>query len=85
MELNKPNTPEIPSPISEYIRKNFREDFINDVKLVKDDHGVGFYFVDITHETKTYHLKFSETGTLVQNEIESVVVPDDESELGTVD
>jgi hypothetical protein len=85
MENKSHKTHPIPAGISEYINQNFREDYLTDIQLVKDDKGIGFYYVDITHEDNIYHLKFNESGELIQKEIESVKYPDDEIEIGNVD
>ena len=83
---NKPqNTPAIPIRISEYIKQNFREDYLTDIKLVKDIKGICFYYVDVTHEDNIYHLKFNESGELIEKAIEAVIYPDDEIEIGNVD
>ncbi|MBL0340714.1 MAG: hypothetical protein IPP71_07230 [Bacteroidetes bacterium] len=85
MQNNSEKSRAIPVPISEYIKQNFREDYLTEIKLVKDSKGIGFYYVDVTHEDNIYHLKFNESGDLMQNEIESVSYPEDEIEIGNVD
>ena len=85
MQNNSQNSPAIPIRISEYIKQNFREDYLTEIKHVKDSKGIGFYYVDVTHEDNIYHLKFNESGELIQKEIESVIYPDDEIEIGNVD
>lgn len=75
----------IPAGISEYIKQNFREDYLTDIKSVKDARGIEFFYVDVTHEDNIFHLKFNGHGELIQKEVESVRYPDDEVELGTAD
>jgi hypothetical protein len=75
----------IPGGISEYIRNNFREDYLTDIESIKNSDGIEFFYVDVTHEDNVYHLKFNSRGELIQKEIESVRFPDDEVELGSVD
>ncbi len=81
----KNNHNSIPNGISEYIRENFSEDFLTEIKSVKDNKGVEFFYVDVTHEENIFHLKFNSRGELIQKEIESVRFPDDEIEIGNVD
>ena len=85
MENNFQNSHQIPAGISEYIKQNFREDYLTDIKPVRDQKGVTFYYVDVTHEDNIYHLKFSGSGELIQKDVEAVRYPDDEVELGSVD
>ncbi len=79
------NAHPIPAGISEYIKQNFREDYLTDVKSVKDGRGIEYYYIDVTHEDNVYHLKFNASGELIQKEIESVRYPDDEIEIGNAD
>jgi len=75
----------IPPGISEYIRQNFKEDFLTEITSVKDERGTEFFYVDVTHEENVFHLKFNAKGELILKEIESIRFPDDEVELGDGD
>ncbi len=83
MESKSQKTPEIHAGISEYIRKNFREDFLTKIKERKDKSGELFYFVDVSHEDQLYHLKYNSRGELVAQELEPFPhLPDNELGAG---
>ena len=85
MTSKSQSTHPIPAGISEYIKQNFREDYLTDIKSVKDAKGAEFFYVDVTHEENIYHLKFNDNGELILKDVESVRYPDDEVELGNAD
>ncbi|PBQ30553.1 hypothetical protein CNR22_01795 [Sphingobacteriaceae bacterium] len=74
-------TPEIiPSPISDYIKNNFREDFLTEIHTLKDKNGKTFYRVDISHDNTLHHLKFDTQGTLILQEAEPLMELFDEED-----
>jgi hypothetical protein len=85
MTSKSQSTHPIPAGISEYIKQNFREDYLTEITSAKDAKGIEFFYVDVTHEDNIFHLKFNGNGELIQKEVEPVRYPDDEVELGTAD
>jgi hypothetical protein len=83
MKPNEKNP--IPAGISEYIRDHFRDDYLTEVRTVKNKAGDLFYFVDVTHDQNLFHLKFDAHGRLVLQETEPILQLDDEEEIGNVD
>jgi hypothetical protein len=81
---NNPQNP-IPAGISEYIKSQFRDDYLTEIRTVKNKAGEIFYFVDVTHDKNLFHLKFDEHGKLVLQETEPILELDDEEEIGNVD
>ena len=79
------NSDAIPAGISDYIKKNFHEDYLTDISNVKNDKGIEFFYVDVTNQENVYHLKFNAQGQLIEKDIESVRYPDDEIEMGNFD
>jgi len=63
----------IPAPISDYIKNNFREDFLTDIYTLKDKNGKTFYRVDVSHNNTLHHLKFDAMGTLILQEAEPLM------------
>ena len=82
MEHSSRNPHELPAGISEYIRKNFRDDYLTQIREVHEKNGEVYYFVDISHDDNLYHLKFNSRGVLVQQELEYLPEFPEEGEIG---
>ena len=85
MAMENSSKKPIPAGISEYIREHFRNDFLTDIRAVKNKSGELFYYVDVTHDKNLFHLKFDAYGNLLLRETEPIMELDDEDEIGTVD
>ena len=79
------NQHEMPAGISEYIRKNFRDDYLTQIREVREQNGEVYFFVDVSHDDNLYHLKFNSKGILVQQELEYLPEFPDEDEIGKED
>ena len=63
----------VPSPISDYMRSNFKEGLTPDIYVLKGRNGTIFYRVDILAESIVHHLKFNSTGTLILDDAEPLI------------
>lgn len=66
----------IPFGITDYINKNFREDFLFDVKSVKEINGHPVYFIEVSKDDYIHMLTFDENGTLMKEESAQAFPPD---------
>lgn len=66
----------IPIGISDYINDHFKEDFLFEVKDVRDIQGQSVYSVEVCKDDYIHKLKFREDGTLVTQESEQAFPPD---------
>ncbi|UKJ06711.1 hypothetical protein [Solitalea lacus] len=71
----------IPYKISEYIKEHFREDFLSEIKKVKNASGKTLYLAEITQNNLTYHLMFNEKGVIVNEEADPNFPQDDHEGL----
>lgn len=76
--INK-KQPKVPPEISEYIKNNFREGFLTEIRKVKDKKGKITYTVDIGEHENLHHIHFNEKGKLLSRETEPLY-PEDERE-----
>jgi len=81
----KKDLPAIPYRISEYIQEHFKEDFLFEVKEVKNIKGQLFYPVEVTKDDYLHRLLFNEAGLLVNEEVEQAFPPDIHEEQYTGD
>jgi hypothetical protein len=66
----------IPHGISDYIQEHFKEDFLFDVKEVKEIDGHSVYTVEVSKDDYIHTLRFNEEGTLLKEEAEQAFPPD---------
>jgi hypothetical protein len=66
----------IPAGISNYVKEHFREDFLFDVKEVKEIQGHSYYVIEVSKDDYIHTLKFNEHGTLLQEDAEQAFPPD---------
>ena len=66
----------IPFKISEYITDHFKEDFLFEVKDIKEIHGHTIYSIEVSKDDYIHKLRFNEDGTLVKEESEQAFPPD---------
>ena len=72
----KTTNQKLPYRISEYIKDHFREDFLFEVKEVKQLKGRWFYTIEVTKDTYIHTLKFDEEGELIKDEADQAFPPD---------
>ena len=71
----------IPAGISDYIRNNFRKEFLSDIRPVQNKNGQLTFHVDISQDNTLYHLQFNDEGTLLIRYTEPLIeLYDDEIE-----
>jgi len=66
----------IPFGITDYINKNFQEDFLFEVKNIKEINGHPVYLIEVTKDDYIHTLRFDENGTLVKEEVDQAFPPD---------
>jgi hypothetical protein len=67
---------EIPLGISSYIGDHFKEDFLFEVKGVKQIKGHSIYTVEVSKDDYIHTLRFNEDGTLIEEKAEQAFPPD---------
>ena len=65
-----------PHRISEYITEHFREDFLFEVKDIREDRGDVYYTVEVAKDDYIHTLKFNKNGELLMSEMEQAFPPD---------
>lgn len=75
----------IPIGINQYIHQHFKDDFLTDIRPVKNSKGENSWLVDVTHDSAIYHLVFDSKGVLVENVIENIEFPGEDVEIGEAD
>ena len=60
----------LPHQLSVYIRENFPEGFLSEIKPIEDENGHLFYKIDVNDNETVYHLEFNEKGNLIKHESE---------------
>jgi len=58
----------IPYAISDYITNRFREDFLFDVKEVKQEKGHLCYTIEVSKDNYIHTLQFNEAGKLLKDD-----------------
>jgi len=66
----------LPAKITEYIRNNFREGYLMEIKPVTTKTHRTFFKIDITENEILHHLQFSEKGILTKHESEPLFKED---------
>lgn len=72
----KPKTQKLPQKISEYITGHFKEDFLFEVKDVRQEHNRMVYIIEVSKDGYINTLKFNQEGNLVWEE-SSKAFPED--------
>ena len=72
------NGPVVPHAISEFIRNNFRGQFLTDIHPFKDRNGDQKFDVTISHDDTLHHLHFNKTGSLLSRSSEPLIEMDEE-------
>jgi hypothetical protein len=75
---------QLPIRASEYITRHFRDDFLLEVKQIKESHGRYRYTVEVTKDDYIHTLVFDQDGTLVKKE-EDDAFPADMHEARGID
>jgi hypothetical protein len=66
----------IPFGITEYIRDHFKDDFLFELKDVREVSGRPVYTVEVSKDDYIHSLKFNEDGTLLKEEAKEAFPPD---------
>lgn len=72
----KTNNQKLPYQITEYIKEHFREDFLFEVKEVRQIKGHWYYTIEVTKDNYSHTLRFSENGELIKDEADQTFPPD---------
>ena len=75
----------IPSGINQYVRENFKDDFLTDIRPFNNSKGEKSWCVDVTHDSAIHHLVFNSQGELVEKVIENFEYPGEDVEIGDAD
>ena len=70
-----PNTRRIPVKISDYINDHFKEDFLFEVKNIKEGAHAN-YQIEVSKDNYIYTLQFDESGDLLSEEMSQAFQPD---------
>ena len=70
------NEHRIPFGITEYITDHFKEDFLFEVKKVKEVQGRSIYTVEVSKDDYIHKLTFNEDAILLHEESEEAFPPD---------
>lgn len=73
-------TEQVPYPISEYIKRRFRDDFLFELKA----HRRGRYVVEVAKDEYVYTLTFSEHGSLLREEDEPAFPEEDREGVAAI-
>lgn len=76
------NNERLPIHISDYISERFREDFLFQVKEVRQVKGHTYYTVEVAKDDYIHTLIFNEDGHLVQDQADEAFPPDTHDEAG---
>jgi len=60
------NQGKIPMKAVEYIKSTFRKEFVFDLKGVRKYKGQQYYLVDVSKDDYIHHLRFNQSGHLVE-------------------
>ncbi len=75
----------IPYKISEYIKEHFRDEFLFEVKEVKQVKGHWYYAVEVTKDDVIHKMKFNEKGALIDEAADDAFPTDWHEERGIDD
>jgi hypothetical protein len=70
------NEQQLPYGISEYIKEHFREDFLFDVKEVRQVKGHSYYTVEISKDNFIHTITFNERGEVMTEQTDQAFPPD---------
>lgn len=71
-----------PLRISEYVKDHFREEFLFEVKDVRQIKGQWYYTIEVTKDNYIHTLRFNEKGELVNEKADQAFPPDIHEEPG---
>ena len=83
--MEQPTQPTMPSGINAYIRAHFKDDYLTDIRPYTSNQGHTYWFVDVTHDSTVYHLRFNSEGRLVEQDVDPISYPGDDVEIGEAD
>jgi hypothetical protein len=72
----------IPYQISAYIKEHFREDFLFEVKDIRQVKGHLYYTIELSKDDVIHTLKFNEEGELMEDNTDPAFRPDDHDAPG---
>jgi len=85
MEPHSENQTVVPLGINEYIRTNFKDDFLTEIRPFTDKSGHVAWFVDVTHDSTVFHLRFNNDGLLMEQREDPIGYPGEDVEIGEAD
>lgn len=85
METKSQQQPSVPSGINEYIRTHFKDDYLTNIRPFTDKSGQTAWFVDVTHDSTVYHLRFDKDGHLIEQVADAIGYPGEDVEIGEAD
>lgn len=72
----------LPHKITEYITGHFREDFLFEVKEIKQVKGHTYYTIEVSKDNYIDTLRFNEDGVLIQDESDEAFPAEAHDEAG---
>lgn len=85
MEPNPQKHPSVPFGINEYVRTHFKDDYLTEIRPFVNKSGCTEWFVDVTHDSTIYHLRFNTDGNLIEQEVDPIAFPGEDVEIGEAD
>jgi hypothetical protein len=79
------NKERLPYKISDYITEHFREDFLFEVKEVRQIEDQTLYTIEVAKDDYIHTLIFDEDGHLIQDHADEAFPPDTRDEAGFSD
>lgn len=80
------NSPEkLPHKISEFITRNFRGEFLTEIKTFRDKNGKEIYDIQLSQDNTLHHLRFNSLGTLIERNAEPLIELYDEDEIDEIE
>ena len=75
----------VPKRINDFLLKYFKEDYMSNIRPYSDRKGILSWYVDVSHNSSIYHLRFSDEGLLLEHNKEDILKNTDDLELGIGD
>ncbi|TAH41616.1 MAG: hypothetical protein EYC69_08245 [Bacteroidetes bacterium] len=69
MDESRKSTP-VERKIIDYIRNDFKEGFLMEIKRISESGGQNVYHVEVSQDNNLYNLDFNANGVLIKSEIE---------------
>lgn len=69
MDKSNKSTP-VERRIIDYIKNDFKEGFLMDIKNISKSNGENVYHVEVSQDNNLYHLDFNKNGVLIKSEVD---------------